>query len=335
MSMLTAPGARAVSEASSEGEPAVESGLQGTLCVWPDGILFIGENVRSEPHRHFTASLFFALSGCLRVRAGAEREWRETRGALIAPNVRQEMDARGCRLVVLQIDPETDAYARVVSRLLFGPVHWLPDAVVDTLSAHVCDMFRDPDWSPARLWDTALELVGGGPRTRDHFDPRIEHVLARLKREILSPPTAADLARDTGLSEGRLLHLFSDELGVPLRRYLLWLRLRQVIHAWALTRSLTESAHAAGFADSAHLSRTFRSMYGIRPSDVLRGDGRVELLVGFPSYGLQGPHASSDGQLWASAAAALDRRGRALAAGEGHRWLPLGVRCGRLRQRVA
>lgn len=30
--------------------------------------------------------------------------------------------------------------------------------------------------------------------------------------------------------------------------------------------SLTEAAHVAGFADSAHLSRTFRSMFGIAPS---------------------------------------------------------------------
>lgn len=29
---------------------------------------------------------------------------------------------------------------------------------------------------------------------------------------------------------------------------------------------LTEAAHRAGFADSAHLSRTFRAMFGVAPS---------------------------------------------------------------------
>lgn len=327
------PGAEVGSLAASRTATATD--LHGSLCVWPDGILLVGEDVRSEPHRHFTASLFFALSGTLRVRVESRAGWSETRGLLIAPNVRQEMDATGCRLVVLQIDPETDAYARVASRLLFGPVHELPGPVVNELAARTRGMLRHPGWSPARLWDVALALVGGAARPRCPFDPRIEHVLDRLKREVLSPPTAAHLAQTAGLSEGRLLHLFSEELGVPLRRYVLWLRLRQVVYAWALTRSLTEAAHAAGFADSAHLSRTFRSMYGIRPSDVLRSDGRVELVVGFPSGDLTGPHASHDGRLWARAAAALDNPGPGQGADDDHHWFPLGVRGTRLRERVA
>ena len=317
------PGAGAV-RLAADGHASTAPGLRGCLCVWPEGILFAGEHVRSEPHRHFTASLFFALSGSPRIRVEPQLEWSETRAALIAPNVMQEMDARGCRLVILQIDPESDAYARVAPRLQYGPVHALPESVVDELSTRAQTMLRDPDWSPARLWDVALALVGGAPHPGWRFDPRIEHVLDRLKREVLSPPTAANLARTVGLSEGRLVHLFSDEVGVPLRRYILWLRLRQVVYGWALTRSLTQAAHAAGFADSAHLSRTFRSMYGLRPSDVFRSDGRVALMVGFPSGGLRGPHASHDGPLWARAAEALDPAGGVHAADEDHRWFPLG-----------
>ena len=40
--------------------------------------------------------------------------------------------------------------------------------------------------------------------------------------------------------------------------------------------SLTDAAHGAGFADSAHLSRTFRRMFGINAASlVVAGGGGV------------------------------------------------------------
>jgi AraC-like DNA-binding protein len=53
---------------------------------------------------------------------------------------------------------------------------------------------------------------------------------------------------------------------MPLRTYLLW---RRLLHVWALLmdgETLSSAAHAAGFADSAHLSRTSRTMFGLPPS---------------------------------------------------------------------
>src|ERR1700678_254257 len=51
-----------------------------------------------------------------------------------------------------------------------------------------------------------------------------------------------------------------------LRRYVLWCRLRTAAEAAMRGASLTEAAHRAGCADSAHLSRTFRAMLGVAPS---------------------------------------------------------------------
>jgi AraC-like DNA-binding protein len=53
---------------------------------------------------------------------------------------------------------------------------------------------------------------------------------------------------------------------MPLRTYLLW---RRLLHVWTLTmqgETLSRAAHSAGFADSAHLTRTARTMFGLPPS---------------------------------------------------------------------
>ena len=67
-------------------------------------------------------------------------------------------------------------------------------------------------------------------------------------------------------------------MGLPIRRYVLWLRLRDVMFSLAAGHSLTEAAHRAGFSDSPHLSRTFRGMFGFPPSAISEGRGRVRIL---------------------------------------------------------
>jgi AraC-like DNA-binding protein len=56
-----------------------------------------------------------------------------------------------------------------------------------------------------------------------------------------------------GSNTGRL---FRDQVGVPIRRYLLWHRYLTALSLLADRASVTHAAHAVGFADSAHLTRT-------------------------------------------------------------------------------
>ena len=71
------------------------------------------------------------------------------------------------------------------------------------------------------------------------------------------------MANQLALSESRFLHLFSKELGIAWRPYLLWRRIICVIQALINGSSATDAAHLAGFSDSAHLSRTFRNNFGM------------------------------------------------------------------------
>ncbi len=52
-----------------------------------------------------------------------------------------------------------------------------------------------------------------------------------------------------------------------------WLRLQLALNAIQSGASLTAAAHAAGFADSAHLTRSCRAMFGITPSEAARATG--------------------------------------------------------------
>jgi len=110
------------------------------------------------------------------------------------------------------------------------------------------------------------DLIGQPSNTRSGEDALISQVCTLVRQRLDGRITLAGLAAAAHRSPSRLAHRFRAATGVPLRRYVLWCRLRAAAQAAMRGSSLTEAAHEAGFADSAHLSRTFRATFGIAPS---------------------------------------------------------------------
>jgi AraC-like DNA-binding protein len=93
--------------------------------------------------------------------------------------------------------------------------------------------------------------------------------IAYVESEIGGKPVLADAARRAGVSPTRLTHVFSREVGIPFRRFVLWTRIKRAVMSTQAGHDLTRAAIDAGFSDSAHLSRTFRAMFGLSPSVIL------------------------------------------------------------------
>jgi AraC-like DNA-binding protein len=97
-------------------------------------------------------------------------------------------------------------------------------------------------------------------------DERILRAVAHIRAHLDAPLTLDDVADVACLSPSRFRHLFVEQTGVGLRPYVLWRRFLRVWELLTEGASLSTAAHAAGFADAAHLSRTSRSMFGFPPS---------------------------------------------------------------------
>jgi AraC-like DNA-binding protein len=89
------------------------------------------------------------------------------------------------------------------------------------------------------------------------------------------------VAREVFLSPSRFAHLFSEEIGLPFRRYLLWRKLTNAILLVGRGNTLSAAAHGAGFSDSAHLTRTFYQMFGIPPTVMMGGGEFYEIPAPF------------------------------------------------------
>ena len=68
------------------------------------------------------------------------------------------------------------------------------------------------------------------------------------------------------LSHSRLSHLFKAHIGISIKRYLVWSRLKVAILLFLKEpHNLTSIAHETGFFDQAHLSNSFKRLLGVSP----------------------------------------------------------------------
>lgn len=139
-------------------------------------------------------------------------------------------------------------------------------------------MAEDPD--RLRLWDADAWCAAFGVGRREGPDPRVAAVVRRIDGRPHDFERIADAARLAGLSPSRFQALFRAGVGMPFRRYRLWRRMAAVMRALAAGESLTGAALEAGFAGSAHLSATFKAMFGLTPSALVALGAEIDLGQG-------------------------------------------------------
>jgi len=127
------------------------------------------------------------------------------------------------------------------------------------------EAFEHPIDPRGALREVGIEIcnwIAGHSRTTEP-DRRVRQIIQWAHANLDGALGMSEAASCAGLSPSRASHLFVEETGLPFRHYVLWLRLIRAVDVYSKGQSLTEAAHEAGFADSAHLSRTFKRMFGL------------------------------------------------------------------------
>jgi AraC-like DNA-binding protein len=249
-------------------------GARPDPAPWPPVMLVWGPGFKAAAHSHHSVQLVMALRGSFRVRGGAGKAWERCSAVWVRPDARHEVDARGTPLLIAFISAES-AMGAALSELINGEIARVPARRVGRWRAV---LGRTPNESRAEQWLSEFLVE---PRRAVAIHPGVRRVLRQLQDPVapLDDLSLKALARIAGLSPSRFMHAFTQSVGVPVRPYILWLRLQRAACDLKDGISVTNAAHRAGFADSAHLSRTFRRMLGATPSDLAL---LHRLTLGFP-----------------------------------------------------
>jgi len=248
--------------ARGQAKLAIAEGVSVWVMEAPDGF--------GEPdfHSHHALQISLALAGTLTL--ATHDRVHHGPALAVASDAPHRLGGHGL-IVLVFVEPESPIGRALSLSFASEPIVALDAERLEPAMAPLRATFDEKLDRAALLaaGHAALQALAPPPAAAP-IDPRvrriIDHAIANLER----PLTLVDGAHGVHLSPGRLRHLFVEQTGLAFKTYLLWLRLMKAIERYSEGRSLTEAAHDAGFADSAHFSRTFRRTFGVPATTLTR-----------------------------------------------------------------
>lgn len=245
----------------------------GRVVLWTGGSLWIGRDAgKAQAHAHHAIQISVALTDTLRLYNHANNSWNDYAGAIVFPHHRHQFDGRGASVAHLFVEPETTQGRKLLQQYSGMAIAALPQSITARMKELLSAAFT------AKVTDVLLIAAGqqsinelsGDDTALSAVDPRITKAIDFVRSRLDSRVTLAEAAATAHLSPGRFRHLFVAQTGISFRGYLQWARIEAAVASAMSGEPWTDAAQRCGFADSAHLSRTCRRIFGIAPTMLAR-----------------------------------------------------------------
>jgi AraC-like DNA-binding protein len=238
----------------------------GELIFAARHAVFRGTLGEVAAHAHAAAQWLATAAGQTLEVVDARGQMHRGEGVAIGPRVVHAVARDNPRAITIWSDPAHAGAGEPRSPIqVFTPTPSLRALIDAALAAAPGEAYL----AAARALAEAVTGAFDGAR-----DDLVLRAIARFDDEPTHAHELDALARELGLSRSALARRFVRATGMNPRAYRLWSRLKRGLRHVASGHNLTAAAHAAGFADAAHFTRTFRQHFGLNPREA------VPLLVG-------------------------------------------------------
>ena len=261
-------------------QPHVEGALEDfrwldvpKFYVWDGGFFALGRNSGVVPASQLhVIKVVIRLDGCLSV-ADSRGEWRSGDGFIIRHEIERSWVIENAQTAAIFVDPES-LEGLWLRRSLSSEITIVPgprlQECVQELRAFIERPFECMEIG--RLIRLCVRSVCSGAPPARRLDARVTRVLQSIRASDDLRISLESAASQACLSPGRFAHLFKQQVGLPFRRYMLWRKLTRAVMSVARDGTIATAAHAADFADAAHLTRSFYATFGLPPSVIKRGE---------------------------------------------------------------
>ena len=224
---------------------------------------YIGSDIQTKKHSHHALEFIFGLDLPFDFYT-SDVEFKYVYGVLVAPDISHQFIGNKSDYLFVFLEPELIQAKEIIE------FYQLQSSKVKELRP-LTNTLKTNEILNFDFFSSTLEIPVSLLPKKNISDSRINQITNYIYDNLeIGQLKSKTLAEQIHLSESRFLHIFKEQLSLPLRKYILWCRIQKALIQIVQNKSFTSSAHSAGFSDSAHFSRTFFEMFGVSPSALFK-----------------------------------------------------------------
>ncbi|MCG6167720.1 helix-turn-helix domain-containing protein [Leptospira sp. FAT2] len=254
---------------------------QERICIWGSRCMFAGYLPDLTLRRRAAATVCIGLDEEFQLSLN-DSDWMNFRSVLIPPMVDHSIRFSGgfCVLLFMDLSSPNYEFLRASNQEKENQGIFITLQEENQLFEKINQILAtDSEESLVELLNQIPPLSDDESRVIDERIQKIVDLITSMPQEDHS---AKDLAEIAGMSVSNLEHQFKKEVGIPFHSFRTWFRLKLTVYSLLHGMSHTDAAHRAGFFDSAHFTRTFRSTFGLPPSEIFRSTRQLKSFIEVP-----------------------------------------------------
>ena len=224
-----------------------------------DNIGMITDMLDAEEHSHYPIQLFLSMDEPLKTTSAGKEVCAHC--IAVGQTVPHAFSSQNRAHISAIIEAASD-FSRSLNERIDGAFAVFESAGLSALQSKAKELIAasSKEYWQAFMRDFKLYL-GIEPREQP-LDERITELLSLLKQCDCYDHTIAAFAKQVSLSSSRLSHLFREQIGVPLKSYIVLHQTEKAFAALLGGASITDAAMLAGFDSPSHFAATVKKLMG-------------------------------------------------------------------------
>ena len=240
-----------------------------------DNIAFISNQVKATEHSHCVLQVFLSLDEPLQVIVENKRIIGKC--IIVNKNARHIFSCSNKLRLSVLIEPSS-SFAKELMKKINGN-YLICDNGIERIQNKAAALLDTDDKQQCLNFIQDFADYFGVKRNSKVLDERIAELLNILKNCDCYDHTIENFANSVCLSSSRLSHLFREQIGVPLKSYILFHQLEKAFTALLTGTSITAAAMLAGFDSPSHFAATVKKWMGMPVSASIKDSEFLKVFI--------------------------------------------------------